>query len=170
MPINQSFLGEFGHELEVTRKILSRIPDDKLGWKPHETSMALGALASHIAEMYHWGEVTIQADEFDMAPPGAPKREPFVGQSTAEILAKLDAHAAGFQAALASATDDAAWMKQWTLKMGGQPVFSLARVGCVRGMIMNHIVHHRGQLSVYLRMLGVPVPALYGPSADEQTF
>ena len=169
MPINQAFLGEFGHELDTTRKVISRIPDDKLGWKPHEKSMTLGQLASHVAEMYNWGEVTMKVDELDLAPPGGKKWEGFAGKSTAEIVARLEANAAAFQAALAAATDDAHWMKVWTLKMGGQAVFSMPRVGCIRGMVMNHIVHHRGQLSVYLRMLDIPVPSLYGPSADEQS-
>lgn len=169
MPINQSFLGEFAHELSITRKVISRLPDAKLGWKPHEKSMTLGKLASHIVEMYNWGEVTMKSDEFDVAPPGGPKVEPFDGKSVAEILARLDANAAAFEKALAAATDDASWMKAWSLKMGGQPMFTMPRVACIRGMIMNHVVHHRGQLSVYLRMLDIPVPSMYGPSADEKS-
>ena len=169
MPINQSFLGEFDHELATTQKIISRIPDDKLGWKPHEKSMTAGHLASHIAELYTWADATMKVDELELAPPDGPKWEAFKGKTTAEILAKLGAGAAAAKAAIAAATDDAVWMKMWTLKTGGQPVMSMPRVACIRGMIMNHIVHHRGQLSVYLRMMDIPVPAMYGPSADEKS-
>ncbi len=169
MPINQSFLGEFDHELATTRKIISRIPDDKLGWKPHETSMTTGDLASHLAEMYTWGGATMKADELDLAPPGGQKWEAFKGKTTAEILARLDAGSASTKAAIAAATDDAVWMKTWTLKSGGQPIMSMPRVACIRSMVMNHIVHHRGQLSVYLRMMGISVPSIYGPSADEKS-
>ena len=168
MPINQSFLGELDHEMNTTRKIIGRIPDDKLGWKPHETSMTAGELASHIAELYGWGAATMQIDELDLAPLGGPKWEPYRGKSKAEILAKLEVSFQATKAAIAAATDDATWMSMWTLKSGGQTMMSMPRVACMRGMIMNHIVHHRGQLSVYLRMLGEKVPSIYGPSADEQ--
>lgn len=169
MPINQSFLGEFDHELSVTRKVLERIPDDQFGWKPHEKSMALGVLASHIAEMHNWGSITMTVDELDLAPVDGPKVEQFKGESRAHILAHLEKCAAAFKAAMAAATDDAAWMAPWSLKMAGNTMFTMPRVACIRGMIMNHIVHHRGQLSVYLRLLGVPVPSMYGPSADERS-
>lgn len=168
MPINQSFLGELNQELATTRKVLSRVPDDKLGWKPHEKSMTLGQLASHLAEMHTWGSVTLTTSELDLAPVDGPKQEPFRGQTTAEILARFDEGSAALQAALADATDDGAWMSPWSLKMAGQTMFTLPRVAVVRGMICNHIIHHRGQLSVYLRLLDVPVPSMYGPSADEK--
>ena len=169
MPINQSFLGELQQELKATRKVIERIPDDKLGWKPHEKSMTAGEIASHIAEMYSWGGATLKMDEIDLAPVGGPKWEMFKGKTTAEILAKLDASFEATKAAIAEATDDAVWMKSWSLKMGGQAMMTMPKVACMRGMIMNHIVHHRGQLSVYLRMLDIPVPSIYGPSADEQS-
>ncbi|MCC6538654.1 MAG: DinB family protein [Bryobacterales bacterium] len=168
MPINQSFLGELGHELATTRKVLSRLPDGKFDWKPHEKSMTLGQLASHLTEMHTWGPVTLATQELDLAPVDGPKREGFRGQTAAEVLAKFDEAAAELQRALAAATDDADWLSPWTLKVAGQTMFTLPKVGVIRGMIFNHIVHHRGQLSVYLRMLDVPVPALYGPSADER--
>ncbi len=148
--------------------MILRIPDDKLGWKPHERSMTAGHLASHIAEMYSWGGATMKTDELDIAPVDGAKWEPFKGKSTAEIAAKLEENFKALQAAITAATDDAAWMKMWSLKAGGQTVMSLPRVACMRGMIMKHIVHHRGQLSVYLRMMDLPVPAIYGPSADEK--
>ena len=131
--------------------------------------MTAGHLASHIAEMYTWADATMKVDEMDLAPPDGPKWEAFQGKTTAEILAKLDAGGAATKAAIAAATDDEVWMKTWTLKSGGQPLISMPRVACIRSMIMNHIVHHRGQLSVYLRMLGISVPSIYGPSADEKS-
>ena len=169
MPINQTFLGELDHEVETTRKVILRIPDDKLGWKPHEKSMTAGKLASHIAEMYSWGDATMRVDELELAPVGGAKWEPFNGKSVGEIVAKLDANFASVKEAITGATDDSAWMKSWTLKSGGQTLMSMPRVACLRGMVMNHIVHHRGQLSVYLRLMDVPVPAIYGPSADERS-
>jgi hypothetical protein len=114
---------KFDHEWQTTRKLISRLPDDKLGFKPHATSMSAGELASHIAEMYSWGAPTLNLDELDLAPP----RRSEMG---------------------AVATDDPAWMATWKLKMGGQAMMSMPRVACMRGMLMNHIVHHRGQLSV----------------------
>lgn len=169
MPINQSFLGELDHEVSTTRKMILRIPDDKLGWKPHEKSMTAGKLASHIAEMYSWGDATMRTDELDLAPVGGTKWEPFQGKSVAEIVARLDVNFASVKEALTAATDDSAWMNMWTLKSAGQTLMSMPRVACLRGMVMNHIVHHRGQLSVYLRLMDVSVPAIYGPSADEKS-
>jgi uncharacterized damage-inducible protein DinB len=168
MPINQSFLGELEQEIKATRKVIERVPDDKLGWKPHEKSMTAGELASHLAEIYLWGDVTMKMDELDLAPVDGPKWEAFKGKSTAEIVARLDQNFEAVKGAIAAATDDQAWMKTWTLKMGGQPVLSMPRLACVRGMVMNHVVHHRAQLALYLRLLDVPVPAIYGPSADEK--
>lgn len=168
MPINQSFLGELSQELATTRKVLSRVPDEKLGWKPHEKSMTLGQLASHVAEMHNWGVVTLTTAELDLAPVDGPKLEAFKGRTAAEILARFEESALHLQSVLAEATDDAAWMMPWSLKMAGQTMFTLPRVAVMRGMICNHIVHHRAQLSVYLRMLDVPVPSMYGPSADEK--
>lgn len=156
-------------ELGTTRKVLARIPDDKLGWKPHERSMSLGHLAGHIAEMHGWGPATLAHDEIDLAPPGGPKYETFVPKSSAELLARFDEAAAKLTAAIAAAGDDAVWMKPWSLKMAGETIMTMPKVACIRGMICNHIVHHRGQLSVYLRMLDIPVPSIYGPSADEKS-
>ncbi len=149
--------------------MILRIPDDKLGWKPHEKSMTAGKLASHIAEMYSWGDATIKVDELDLAQVGGTKWEAFDGKSVAEIVARLDANFASVKEALTAATDDSAWMNMWTLKSAGQTLMSMPRVACLRGMVMNHIVHHRGQLSVYLRLMDVSVPAIYGPSADEKS-
>lgn len=166
MSINASLLPELEQELATTRKCLERVPTDKLGWKPHEKSMTMGALATHVANMLNWGMVTCSQDNFDVMPDGQPyKEEP--AANTEELLAKFDKNAAEFKAALA-ATTDAQMMMPWSLLSNGQTIFSMPRVATLRGMILNHIVHHRGQLSVYLRLNDIPVPSIYGPSADEQ--
>ena len=164
--IANSLLPEFDHEAANTRKTLERVPEAKFDFKPHTKSMSLAQLASHLAELPHWGSVTIAEEFFDVAPPGAPPYQPYIAKTTAEVLERFDKHIAATRAALAAA-DDAAMMKNWSLLAGGKPMFTMPRVAVFRGMIMNHLIHHRGQLSVYLRLLDVPVPALYGPSADE---
>ncbi len=166
MPIADSLLPEFDYEAANTRKVLERCPEDKYGWKPHEKSFSMGQLATHIANMNEWGAMTLATDSFDVAPPGAPpyKEEPFTSRK--QLLERYDQNVAKFRAALA-ATNDEAMMKPWSLLGGGKPIFTLPRVGVLRSMIFNHLIHHRAQLSVYLRLNDVPVPALYGPSADE---
>lgn len=169
MSVNTAFLSEYSHEITLTRKVLSRIPDDQFDYKPHESSMALGKLASHLVEMYSWGIGVMKSDSIDLAPIDGPKMEPYIAQSSAELLAKFDENAAAFQAALAAATDDAQWFAPWSLLMAGEVSMSMPRIACVRGMIFNHAIHHRAQIAVYLRMLNIPVPAIYGPSADEMS-
>ena len=166
MKICDAILPEFDHEMATTRKCLERIPDDKFGYKPHPKSFDMGALAVHIANMLDWGVMTMQSDSFDFAPVGGEPYVPPVAKTNAELLAMFDKGAAAFRAALAAAEDDA-MMKPWSLQGGGVTLFTMPKVAVLRGMIFNHIVHHRGQLSVYLRMCDIPVPAIYGPSADE---
>jgi uncharacterized damage-inducible protein DinB len=167
MPITQALLPEFDHEMANTRKALERVPEDKFAWKPHEKSMALGRLATHIAELPGWIPQTLESESFDVAPPGAPPFQPKTAGSRAEILEIFDKNVAAARTAIGGASD-AQWMVRWTLLRGGQAMFSLPRIAVFRGMMMNHTVHHRAQLGVYLRLNDVPVPALYGPSADEQ--
>jgi len=163
MSIAQSMLPEFDNEMANTRKTLERIPEDKLSWKPDPKSMSLGQLAGHIVEMTGWGTVTLQTESLSMDP-GSHK--PLVLTSQAQAVAEFDKNWAGLRDALSKVTD-ADMMKTWTLTIGGSPLFSMPRVAVMRSMIMNHIIHHRAQLTVYYRLVGVPVPALYGPSADE---
>jgi uncharacterized damage-inducible protein DinB len=167
MPLNESFLAEFDHEAATTRKCLERVPDDRLGWKPHEKSMTLGRLAAHIAEMANWAAVTMKMDEFDMNPPGGKAYQSPEFQSTKDPVAFFDKNIADAKTAVAAASDDGHWMKTWSLKNAGQTMMTMPRIACMRTFIMNHIIHHRGQLSVYLRENNVPVPSIYGPSADE---
>ena len=167
MRICEMMLPEVQQEMAQTRKTLARVPDDKFSFKPHEKSMDMGALALHIAMMADWGADTLKKDDFDVAPADGAAYEMPAAKNTEEVLALFDKAVVKFQDALSS-TEDEAMMKQWSLLSGGKPIFTMPRAAVVRSMILNHLVHHRGQLCVYLRMNGVPVPALYGPSADEQ--
>jgi len=163
MSLSSSFLGELDHEMANTRKALERVPTDKLAWQPHTKSMTLGRLASHIAEMPIWVNRTLQMAEYDFASGGFLRTN--LG-STQEIVEAFDKNLAGAREAIAGAGDDAL-REKWTLRRGDQVVFSLPRIAVLRSMVLNHIIHHRGQLTVYLRLNDAPVPALYGPSADE---
>jgi uncharacterized damage-inducible protein DinB len=169
MSIAQSLLPELDQEMAGTRKTLERIPADKFGFRPHEKSFTMISLATHIANMLGWGTTTLKETSFDVAPVGgAPyKEEP--AKSVAELLEKFDKGAAEFRAALSEASDDQ-MMQNWALLSGGNELFKMPRIAVLRGMILNHIIHHRAQLTVYLRMNDVPVPPLYGPSADENVF
>jgi uncharacterized damage-inducible protein DinB len=167
MSIGQMMLGEFDQEMQNTRKILERVPDDKWSWKPHEKSGTVGWLAGHIATLPSWLSTTLQTEQLDYAPVGGPPYQPPKTDNRKEVLAVFDKSVEESRAALASATDQE-MMKNWTLLAGGQKIFTMPRVACIRGMVMNHLIHHRAQLGVYYRLLGIPVPGLYGPSADDQ--
>ena len=167
MRIADALLPEVEQEMAQTRKTLARVPDDKFKYKPHPKSMEMGALALHIAMMADWGADTLVSDNFDVAPVEAPAYQMPVANTNAELLALFDKSVDRFKANLAKTENDA-MMKPWSLLQGGKPLFTMPRAAVIRGMILNHLVHHRGQLSVYLRMNDIPVPALYGPSADEQ--
>jgi len=162
MPIADSLLPEFDHEMTVTRKLLERVPDNQLAWKPHEKSMSLGQLAQHVATIPRWGDVTLSRTEFDLAsePPPAPMG------SRAEMLAAFDHHVAAARAALVG-KGDGEMTTPWALKRSGTTIFSMPRTAVWRSFVMSHIIHHRAQLGVYLRMHDVPLPSVYGPSADE---
>ena len=166
MTIGQMMLGEFDQEMQNTRKVLERCPDEKWNWKPHEKSGTLGWLASHVATMVSWLPTTLSTEELDYAPVGGPAYQPPKIENRKELLAEFDKNAAGARGALSSISD-AEIMKNWKLLAGGQEIFTMPRVACIRGMCLNHLIHHRAQLTVYYRLLGVPVPGLYGPSADE---
>jgi uncharacterized damage-inducible protein DinB len=169
MPINQALLGEFDHEMANTRKTLERVPEDKFDWAPHPKSMKMGALAKHLAEMPGWIVESLTKDSLDIAPDGKPMTSEPV-HNRKELLALFDKNVAAGRKALAAANDDAQFMKPWALLMTGKTIFSMPKVAVVRSFVMNHGIHHRAQLGVYLRLNNVPVPAVYGPSADENTF
>ncbi len=166
MAIRDALIPEFDHEMETTRKTLERVPEDKLDFKPHDTSMPMGRLAGHIAEMVGFAPATFQGDTFDFAPPGGTPMQPTVMTSRKQILELFDKNVAAARAAISKASDEEL-QKTWTLLNGGKTFFSMPRITVLRSMILNHIIHHRGQLSVYLRMNRAPVPSIYGPSGDE---
>jgi uncharacterized damage-inducible protein DinB len=166
MTIGQSMLPEFDQEMQSTRKTLERVPDDKWNWKPHDKSGTVGWLAGHIATLPGWTTMTIKTEQLDYAPVNGPAYEPPKIENRKDLLAVFDKESAEARAALAAASDQDL-MKGWTLLAGGQTIFTMPRIACIRGMVMNHLIHHRAQLGVYFRLLDVPVPGLYGPSADE---
>lgn len=152
-------------ELAATRRILAVVPDEHADWKPHAKSFSLGALAAHLSNVTIWGTVTMTMPELDLSGPDANQgmQREYPGRD--ELLAHFDRHAAAFRAAVVAA-DDAAFLAPWTLRHGGQAFFTMPRVAVLRSFVMNHMIHHRGQLTVYLRMHDVPLPELYGPTAD----
>jgi uncharacterized damage-inducible protein DinB len=169
MALNATLLPEFDHEMANTRKTLERITQDKLGWKPHEKSFSMGDLAMHLVNVSTWIPLMIQQDSFDMAPPGAPPFERPRANSPKEILELFDKNVAAARTVLAGVSDKQL-RKTWTLLRGGKTVLSLPRTALIRSFVMNHAIHHRAQLCVYLRLNNLPVPAIYGPSADENPF
>jgi uncharacterized damage-inducible protein DinB len=166
MKISEAMLPEFDQEMATTRRLLERIPEDNLGWKPHEKSMAMNRLAGHLAEMPGYAIFTMQQDSLDVRPEGGRVFEPLVATSRAQVLEAFDKNVAAGRAAIAGGSDEA-MAQPWSLLAGGHTVFQMPRAAVLRTMVINHIVHHRGQMSVYLRLNNVPVPSIYGPSADE---
>jgi uncharacterized damage-inducible protein DinB len=162
-PIKAIALGDLENELRMTRAVLERVPDDKLDWKPHDKSFSLGALALHIARLPTWITRTLESDHFDLS--SVSRQAP--AASKQEIMDAFDETVAAVRAA-AGATSDAALLETWELRMGDKVMMSLPRTAIIRTMGLSHLIHHRGQLGVYLRLLDVPLPALYGPSADER--
>jgi uncharacterized damage-inducible protein DinB len=165
MSIAETLLPEFDREMGVTRRLLERLPDGQFAWKPHERSMTLGRLAEHLAELPMWAKVAITDKGIDM---GAGRPAGYVSPATrAAVVDMFDQNVAAARAALAGRSD-AELMAPWTLKAEGKEIFTMPKATVLRTFVMNHLVHHRGQMSVYLRMHNVPVPSMYGPSADEQ--
>lgn len=169
MSLSEMILPEFEQEMANTRRTLERVPDEKFEWKPHEKSSSLGGLATHLANIPSWTTHTFEKDELDIAPPGAPPFRLEQAKSTADLLESFDKNVADARATLAAATDER-WFGKWSLLRGGAPIMTLPRAAVMRGFVLSHLIHHRAQLGVYLRLLDVPVPAIYGPSADEGGF
>jgi hypothetical protein len=167
MPITAALLPEFDREMDGLRRTLARAPEGKLDWGPHPKSMTLRGLVTHLSNLAVWGHLVVAEDHFDLAPAdGKSTRVPPV-QSAAAALETFDGNVAKSRKAIAGASD-AHWQSPWSLRRGGEVVFAMPRIAAMRGMVMNHIIHHRGQLTVYLRLLDIPLPSLYGPSADER--
>ena len=162
MALKDALLAEYDHEMGTTRKLLERVPDDKLAWKPHVRSMALGELATHLSNIPTWGATILNDSSFDLAaaPPNLTPKA-----TRAEILALFDDSTKKTRALLDRG--DADYTAPWTLKRGGHDMFTMPRVAAFRSFVLSHTIHHRGQLSVYLRLNDIPLPSIYGPSADE---
>lgn len=155
-------MAEYDHEIGTTRKLLERLPDDKLSWKPHVKSMSLGGLATHLATLPLWTDAILNQPFFDLAGASTNVAEK---TSRADILGTFDQSTKRARGSMDKT--DAEYLDRWALKRGGQEMFSLPRVAAFRSFVLSHMIHHRGQLSVYLRLNDIPVPAIYGPSADE---
>ncbi len=169
MKISDALLPEFEQESSLTRTVLERCPEAKFQFKPHAKSWELIRLAGHLAALPNWSVMTLKTDSFDVMPAGGEPYRPVMPTTHAELLEQFDKNVATAKAAIAE-TSDEAFMKSWSLLRTGQPIFTLPRVVVVRTSVFNHSIFHRGQLTVYLRLLDVPVPAIYGPSADEGSF
>ena len=167
MAIGQLLLPEFDNEAGNTRKTLERVPDEKWDWKPHDKSGTLGWMAGHVASLNHWCTVTINTEQLDFAPVNGPRYESPKTPNRKALLEVFDKVTADARVALAGVSDETL-MKPWSLLMGGKVLFTMPRIAAIRGFCFNHLIHHRGQLTVYLRLLDIPVPGLYGPSADEK--
>ena len=167
MSIASFILPEFDQEMAGTRKTLERVPNDKLDWKAHPKSNSIGWLAGHLVEIPGWVEPTLTQDSWDYSPPGAePFRTP-VATSREQALAQFDQNAAAARRAI-EATSDEAFSKPWSLLYQGRTIFTMPRLTVIRSFVLNHLIHHRAIMTVYLRLNDIPVPALYGPSADER--
>ncbi len=167
MPIAQSLLPEYDHELATTRRLLERVPEAEFAWKPHQKSMTLGQLAGHVANIPFWCSATMSASFYDLAASADQEARLEEPASRETLLKQFDAKVSAARASLAKATD-AEMLAPWSLKHGEQEIFTMPRISAVRSFVMNHLIHHRGQLSVYLRLKDVPLPPIYGPTADEQ--
>jgi uncharacterized damage-inducible protein DinB len=162
MSISQALLPEFDQEMANTRKILECFPEGKGSYKPHPKSMALDRLAGHVAELAGWAKTTLEVDVLELGP----GMQPAIATSRQELLESFDRNVAGARALIEKATD-ADWAKIWTLKFAGKEMISMPRIAVIRGMVMNHLIHHRAQLGVYLRLNDIAIPGMYGASADE---
>jgi len=167
MSIAQSILPEFEHEMAGTRKTLERIPDDKLDWKAHPKSNTIGWVAAHLAEIPGWAEGTLTKDSWDINPVGGEPYKTPKATSRKQVLEIFDKNVAAAKKAIA-ATKDEAFLKEWSLLSAGKPMMTMPRIAVIRGFVLNHMIHHRAHLCVYLRLNDIPVPALYGPSGDEK--
>jgi len=162
MQLADAILTELVHEMAITRRLLERAPDAEFAWAPHEKSMTLGRLATHIAEIPGWVGRIVTMPGFDLGGEHAPQTAP----ATAEVLAMFDAGVSLAMQALTPLSDETL-LESWRLTKRGQLVLEMSRIGMVRMLLLNHLIHHRGQLSVYLRLCNVPLPSIYGPSADQ---
>ncbi len=163
--LTSALAAELNHEAATTRRLLERIPGDKLDWRPHAKSMSLGRLAGHIGELLGWGQATVEHPEVDLGAIPEDQRGA-VAKSVDGLLGDFDRGVAGFAGVLDAAEDEQLY-EPWKLRNGDQVMFEMPRIAALRGFVYSHLIHHRGQLTVYLRLLDVPLPQTYGPTADE---
>jgi uncharacterized damage-inducible protein DinB len=166
MALTEALLPEFDQEMATTRKLLERVPEARLAWKPHEKSGSMGWLAGHLATLPDWAVTTIKQTSFDITPNGVAHKLPPPPKTSKELLDVFDTNVRAARSALAGASD-ADLAQAWSLLSNGQTLFTMPRSTCLRFWVMNHMIHHRAQLGVYLRLNNIPLPAVYGPSADE---
>lgn len=169
MALSDALLPEFDMEMASTRKTLERVPAEKFDWKPHEKSMTMGGLATHLSNIPSWTNYSIDQDSLDLAPGGVPLPGATPVTSTAELLKTFDDNVAKARTSIAGASD-ADLFKPWALQRAGNTLLTLPKIGVLRGFVISHLIHHRAQLGVYLRLNDIPVPSIYGPSADENPF
>ncbi len=166
MAISEVLLPEFDQEMASARKTLERVPGDKFDWRPHEKSGTMLWLAGHLANIPTWATMTIGQDEVDLAPGGESPPQPEPPANVEALLATFDKNVTAARAAIAGVSDEEL-MKTWTLLQNGKTMLTMPKVAVLRSFVMNHLIHHRAQLGMYLRLNDLPVPAIYGPSADE---
>lgn len=166
MSVSRSMLPEFDHEMATTRRILASVPEGKNDWTPHPKSMPLGRLAGHVTELAGWTTLVLGKNELDLAPIGGTPWERTYFTTREATLKLFDANVTAARAAFEAASD-ASLHDTWSLKRGGQVLLAVPRIAAQRTFVMNHLIHHRAQLGVYLRLLDIPLPGSYGPSADE---
>lgn len=167
MDLTELFLGELEAEVPATRRVLERVPEGLDGWKPHEKSMALGYLSQLVATIFGWVDMTVNQDFLDFNPPDGKRYAPPSTKTNAELLAVFDDAVARARAALKSTTE-AHLMTPWQMRSGGVVLSEQPRYQVIRDGVFNHMAHHRGQLTVYLRLNDKPIPSIYGPTADEK--
>jgi uncharacterized damage-inducible protein DinB len=165
MAIKDALLPEYDHEMATTRRLLERVPEQSFAWKPHDRSMTLGQLAGHLANIPFWAGPILTAESFDLDDMPADTR-PRAPVSREALVKEFDGKVAATRRLIAEAADGE-MVARWTLKRGGAEMFSMPRIAALRSFVMNHSIHHRGQLTVYLRLQNVPLPPIYGPTADE---
>jgi uncharacterized damage-inducible protein DinB len=166
MSYADTILPEFDQEMANTRKLLERVPEDKLNWQPHPKSHTVGWNANHLSEIPTWAVMTLTSTSLDIAPPGKPPYQSPSFTTRKEILANFDKNVAAARKAIAAAKDQEIG-QPWSLLRAGQAIFTLPRAAVIRSFVLNHIIHHRAILCVYLRLNNVPIPGMYGPSGDE---
>lgn len=169
MRLSESLLPEFDNEMANTRKTLERVPHDNPDWKPHEKSMAMGGLATHLSNIPTWAVYSIAEDSLDLAPGGKPLPPTELLTSREKLLQTFDKNVTEARAAIAGASDEE-FFKPWSLQSNGNTILTMPKMAVLRNFVMNHLIHHRAQLGVYLRLNDIPVPSIYGPSADENPF